>query len=154
MKELRTEINIQASPEGVWAVLTDFDSYPDWNPFIRSIEGKPEKGKRFKVTIQQPDSRPMTFNPVCLEMDESREFRWLGHLLFRGLFDGEHIFELQPGPDGTTRFIHRERFSGLLVPLLWKQLDTKARQGFEMMNLELKKRAEDKTGKEKADSFR
>jgi len=31
MKQLRTEIKIKASPEKIWAVLTDFAKYPDWN---------------------------------------------------------------------------------------------------------------------------
>ena len=33
-KQLRTHIDIHASPERVWQVLTDFAAYPDWNPFI------------------------------------------------------------------------------------------------------------------------
>jgi uncharacterized protein YndB with AHSA1/START domain len=35
MKELHTEIEIDASAERVWDILTDFASYPQWNPFIR-----------------------------------------------------------------------------------------------------------------------
>ena len=37
MRELRAEIEIAAPPERVWRVLSDFDAYPDWDPFIRSI---------------------------------------------------------------------------------------------------------------------
>ena len=39
MKELRREVEIAAPAERVWSVLVDFDAYPDWNPFIRSIQG-------------------------------------------------------------------------------------------------------------------
>lgn len=59
-----------------------------------------------------------------------------------GLFDGEHIFELVDLGDGTTKFLHREQFRGILVPLLWKQLDTATRQAFVDMNTALKQRAE------------
>ena len=44
MKELHSEIVIDASPERVWDVLTDFASYPQWNPFIRRISGELEVG--------------------------------------------------------------------------------------------------------------
>jgi len=142
MKQIRTDIIINASPKTVWEILTDFDRYPEWNPFIKSFEGKPEPGSRFRVTIQQPDSSPMTFRPTCRIMREQAEFRWLGQLFIRGLFDGEHIFELKSAGDNQTRFVQRENFKGLLVPLLWKQLDTKARKGFKLMNEQLKKRAE------------
>ena len=142
MKQIHTEIEIMASPGAVWKILTDFSEYSKWNPFIRSFEGKPADGNTFLVTIQPPESKPMTFKPVCLVMEKNREFRWLGHLFFKGLFDGEHIFQLEETAKGTTRFIHREKFRGLLVPLLWKQLGSNTRKGFEAMNRELKKRAE------------
>jgi len=142
MKNISTDIIIYAPKEIVWQVLTDFESYPDWNPFIKSFAVKPEKGKRFKVVIQQPGSKPMTFSPVCLELSENTQFRWLGSLGFKGIFDGEHIFELFEEENGKTRFIHREKFSGILVPLLWKQLNVKTRKGFDMMNEALKERAE------------
>ena len=39
MKELKTTIEINASPAKVWEVLLDFEKYPDWNPFIKNIRG-------------------------------------------------------------------------------------------------------------------
>jgi hypothetical protein len=65
-----------------------------------------------------------------------------GHLLFPGLFDGEHIFIIEPLAAGGVRFIQREIFTGLLVPLFAHQLDTETRRGFEDMNHALKLRAE------------
>lgn len=70
------------------------------------------------------------------------EFRWLGHLFVPGLFDGEHIFLLTDMNNTHTRFIQKENFSGLLVPVLWKQLNTKTRKGFELMNEKIKELAE------------
>ena len=35
MRELNTEIEINASAERVWQMLMDFDAYPQQNPFIR-----------------------------------------------------------------------------------------------------------------------
>ena len=42
MKELRSEIEIEAPTERVWGVLTDFAAYPEWNPFIRRVSGRAE----------------------------------------------------------------------------------------------------------------
>lgn len=142
MKSLNTEIVINAPVEKVWSILTDFDSYPSWNPFIKSFEGKPTDGKKFKVTIQPPESKAMTFAPRCLKMEENKVFSWLGHFFIKGLFDGEHIFELVQIDKNKTKLIQKENFKGILVPLLWKQLDIKTRRGFEMMNEALKKKAE------------
>ena len=141
MRELRTEIEIDAPPEQVWRVLTDFGSYPEWNPFIRSIEGRPQVGERLKVRITPPDSRAMTFRPTVLAAEPERELRWLGRVLVRGLFDGEHRLALEPLEDGRSRFTQSERFSGLLGGLLGRALNATER-GFNQMNEALKRRAE------------
>ena len=114
---LQTEIDIVATPERVWSILTDFSAYPDWNPFIRSIRGAPEKGARLDVRIQPGDSKGMTFRPTVLAAVRNQELRWLGRLLVPGLFDGEHRFTIQPIADGKVRFQQSELFSGLLIPM-------------------------------------
>jgi hypothetical protein len=138
--EIVTDIEIGATPERIWASLTDFAAFPEWNPFVRSIEGKARRGERLTVTIQPPGEGAMTFRPKVLKADPGRELRWLGHLVMPGLFDGEHYFELTETSPGRCRVVQGERFSGLLVPLLRKKLDGPTREGFIAMNRALKKR--------------
>ncbi len=140
--EIATAIEISASPERVWSVLLDFARYPEWNPFVRSIEGFPMEASALKVTIYPPNGKAMTFRPIVLRHRVGREFRWKGKLLFPGLFDGNHYFELTPGTDGSTLFTHGENFNGLLVPLFRAALDGGTKAGFEAMNLALKQRIE------------
>ena len=40
MKKISTQIQIDATAEKVWLVLMTFENYPDWNPFVRKIEGQ------------------------------------------------------------------------------------------------------------------
>jgi hypothetical protein len=140
-RELQASVEIDARAERVWAVLTDFDAYPEWNPFIRSIAGPMEQGARLVVRIEPPGRRAMTFRPRVLAVEPNRRFSWLGSLLARGLFDGEHVFLIEQIGPLRIRFVQRERFSGLLVPLFRRALRA-TRAGFEHMNLALKARAE------------
>ncbi|HET7087642.1 MAG TPA: SRPBCC domain-containing protein [Anaerolineae bacterium] len=142
MKELRTEIEIQATAERVWQLLTDFASFPQWNPFIRQANGEVRAGARLNVHVQPSGASGMTFQPTVLKAEPNRELRWLGRLVIPGLFDGEHIFTIEPVGEGRVRFTQREIFTGLLVPLLARGLDTNTRRGFEEMNQALKARAE------------
>ena len=141
MRELQTSIEIQAEPERVWEVLTDGAAYPEWNPFIRRLEGALEPGGKLEVRIEPPDRRAMTFRPRVLTVEPNRELRWLGSLLFRGLFDGEHALLIEPLGAARVRFVQRERFTGALVPFFGKGLAA-TRVGFERMNLALKTRSE------------
>src|SRR5688572_29119220 len=99
-KRLQTDIEIQSTPERVWEILTDFDAYKAWNPFIIQAAGQAVPGQRFQVRMQPPGRRATTFRPEVLEAEPNRRLRWLGHLLVPGLFDGEHRFTIEPlGPD-------------------------------------------------------
>jgi uncharacterized protein YndB with AHSA1/START domain len=55
VKELHSEIQIDAPAERVWELLTDFASYPQWNPFIRNISGQPATGERLRVRLVPPN---------------------------------------------------------------------------------------------------
>jgi len=142
MKSIYTDIEINASRIEIWNILLDVNKYPEWNPFIKSLNGHFNEGEKLAVTLHQPDSKPMIFKPTVTKVESNKEIRWLGHLFVKGLFDGEHIFEIQSLENGKTKFIQRENFKGLLVPLFWKDLNTKTRKGFELMNEKLKELAE------------
>ncbi len=136
-KHIETSIEINVGKKRVWDILTDFDAYPEWNPFIKSIKGTPKVGGKIKIKL--PD---MAFTPTIKMFEKEAELKWLGHLWFKGLFDGEHHFQLVENNDGTTTFHHSETFTGILVGLFAKSLDTKTKDGFERMNQKLKQRAE------------
>ncbi len=95
MKELSTTILIRAAPSKVWDVLTGTKSYPSWNPFIREITGPLVAGEKIIVRIGL-QGNGMVFHPTVLACEKNRELCWLGSLFAKGLFDGEHIFGLEP----------------------------------------------------------
>ena len=63
---LYTEIEIEASAERVWAVLVDFASYSQWNPFIRSAVSVPQQGARLQIVIQPSGGKARRVSPVVL----------------------------------------------------------------------------------------
>ena len=143
MKVLYSEIEIAASAERVWRILTDFASYPQWNPFIRRISGEPTAGERLEVRLEPPGGMGITLRPTVLNAEPNRELRWLGRLLVKGLFDGEHSLAIQQLGENHVRFVQSEAFNGLLVSLFARSLDKSTRRGFEEMNYALKVRAEE-----------
>lgn len=140
-KEIKTEIKIKASPKKVWEILTDQSEYPNWNPFIKKVDGKLKVGERLKVIIEPTNSSKMTFKPIVLAHEENKLLMWEGEFIIGGLFDGTHIFQLINGKNGTTIFRQSEIFKGVLVRFI--NLDN-TKTGFEKMNNELKKRCEHK----------
>ncbi len=142
MTELYTEIEIDAPAETVWRILMDFENYPNWNPFIRRVEGETKPGSQLKVFIQPSGGMGMAMKPNVVENTANLKFSWLGSLLVKGLFDGRHEFLLEPKADNKVKFIQREEFSGILVPIIWALVKKNTRRGFEEMNSALKVLAE------------
>lgn len=141
-RELQAEIEIQASPETVWRVLTDFERYPEWSRFLVSVRGRAEAITRLEVCIETGAGRHYRFRPLVLQVTPPRSFRWLGRVGVPGLFDGEHGFFLDALPEGGTRLRQQERFQGFLVPLLWRRIAPGTLAGFRAFNAALKQRAE------------
>jgi hypothetical protein len=139
---IQTSIQIQATPEQVWNILTDFAGYPDWNPFVHSLTGNIKPGEHITVHIVLPGKKGMTLKPRVLAFDRQQKLEWLGHLLFPGIFDGAHRFELIDHGNGTTTLVHSERFKGILVPFMKKMLNGPTLDGFRLMNEAVKQRAE------------
>lgn len=141
MKRLHTEVLIDASPSEVWAVLTDFSRYGEWNPFLVDAGGVPREGTTLRITLAPPGGRRITLNPEITAVAPGEVLEWWGHLGVRGLFDGRHRFELR-AEGGGTRLIQSEIFTGVLVPFVARSLDRGTAAGFALMNSALKAQAE------------
>jgi hypothetical protein len=140
-KRLCTDIDIDATPEQVWEVLTDLTAYSAWNPFIVRAEGVVEAGRRLTLTMQPVGGRAMTLRPRLVEVDVPRRLRWRGTVGVPGLMDAEHTFTLEPRGSGT-RLVHEEDFRGVLVPFLAASLDRNTLPAFVAMNEALRSRVE------------
>jgi hypothetical protein len=139
-KQIRTTIDIQAPVNQVWNVLTDFDSYPTWNPFIKWVKGEVKVGNQ--IEVQLPG---MKFTPTVKAFTPYQEFSWLGHLGIKGLFDGKHIFRLEQLTKGTTRLHHEESFQGLLAGPILLLIRKDTQNGFLAFNEALRERVESMT---------
>jgi hypothetical protein len=132
--EISTESTIDASPHEVWAVLTDFPSYPAWHPTMTVSDGGATVGSRPTIRFTPRGRRPITMRPTIIVADPDRELRWLGRLLLPRLFDGEHIFTIEEAAPDRVRFVQAERFRGLLVPFLRRLIEVDTPDDFRRTN--------------------
>lgn len=135
---ISTSIIIEAPVAKVWEVFTNFKDYPNWNPFIKSLEGPIAVGQNFKVELGS-----MKFKPVAQVYNIMEEFTWQGKLLMPGIFDGRHSFVFTALENGSTQLVQSEQFAGILIPFMKKKLDTEVLDGFKAMNTKLKERVEE-----------
>ena len=139
--ELRTEVEINAPAAHVYRVLTDFERYHEWNPFIPSIAGKPVLGEQLSLEVSLPEGNIYMLKPHITQLTESAELRWHGSYLFPFWLRAEHFFLVSERAERLTRFVQGGNFTGYSLRFAGNTLTLTAR-GFVYMNEALKKRAE------------
>jgi hypothetical protein len=140
---VRTGIEIAASKEIVWATLSDFTSYPAWNPNTVEIHGKLKSGERIDFRARVGG----TVRELNAQIDRVREFEeisWTGPVsgALRTFFWGEHHFGIEVISAQRVRFTNSERFGGLLALPMWSYLTRDVAAAYDAANLALKRRCE------------
>jgi hypothetical protein len=110
---------INADPQTLWGLLTDAESYPEWNPAVLGIKGRIEDGERIRLTSIVNPSREFKLNVSDMKPPNSMVW-WDGMPL--GLFKGVRTFVISPIGDGQSEFKMEEVYSGLLAPLITKSI--------------------------------
>lgn len=142
MAVYRSDLEIDASDARVWAVLTDFASYGEWNPSLPAISGELREGAKVSLTLGMP-GRP---NPrVSARLREVRPFRrltWHGNVGADLLFAGDRIFAIEPLSHDRVRFTHVEDIGGLLAPAFERLMGDAIQRSHDGFNEAFKRRAE------------
>lgn len=113
-KVFEADIEINAPVELVWQHLTDFASYPDWNPFIVWAEGELKEGSI--VTFRVTDI-PIKITAPITTLIPNEALIWEANMPFPGLMP-RYSRRLEKLSETRTRFINHETFSGRLMPIV------------------------------------
>jgi hypothetical protein len=109
--EVTTSIEIAATPDHVWAVLSDLASYPRWHPVFLSVTGQLAAGGTLTITTTHPTSgRTITGKVKVRDVEPDRELRWVSKLA--GMTISERVFALSPDGAGTL-LMQSQTYRGL-----------------------------------------
>ncbi|MBQ0951355.1 SRPBCC family protein [Streptomyces coelicoflavus] len=146
MRTVEAVVDIEASPQQVWDVLTDFPRYPAWTTYIQELGGRAEVGNRLRLVIGPPDKKPYVVNVPVLDATPGVRLAWGAVIpgaawMPRTIYTGVHEFLFSDLPGGGTRLTHRESFGGLLARLV-KDGPPGGDEGFDAFNQALKRQVE------------
>jgi hypothetical protein len=142
LKEINTELEIMASSEDVWQVLTDFPNFGKWNPVIIQIDGEAKLKTKLEIHLRTRSGKSRIYRPIITKIEPNYELRWVGKSHFPGIFNGERIFTIDSLGEKHVRFFHREIFTGIGAYLTGDRLDRDVRQTLNQMNVALKRHVE------------
>lgn len=137
MKKYSASTTINASPQAVWANLSDASGYPNWDLSMDHIEGKFGPGETVKFFTKLSSQ---AFPVKVTAFEPNRKMVLTGGMPF-GLFKSERTHTLTPGKDDTTTFQTEEIFSGLLLPVFGRNIPDLT-ENFKNFAAALKRKAE------------
>ncbi len=111
-KSVHHEIQIDASPEKVWTVLLDTDSYAEWNPVMKVLEGEIKEGNRIRYEFTQDAENISEIPSIVKGIVPNQLLHQGGGLPLVITFDHRYIIEAEGG--GTNLIIH-EDYRGIWV---------------------------------------
>jgi uncharacterized protein YndB with AHSA1/START domain len=115
-KAVSVTVNIDASPEKVFAVLCDVERWPEWTSTMTSVQRVQSSpfGVGSSARVRQPGLRPTVWQVTAFE--NQRNFTWTARS--PGLrMTAAHLIEPQ---DLGSRVTLSFELSGLIAPLAWR----------------------------------
>jgi hypothetical protein len=124
-------------------VLVDLPGHSAWDHQLTHLGGEVALGKTVHLRLSADGAEPYDFFAEVTHLEAPTHFAWLAQTGLPRVFDGHHHFELERLPDGTTKVVNRERYSGVLAPVMERlPMMAGAPAGFAAMNADLKRRVE------------
>jgi len=139
----RTTFRINAPKEVVWAVLTDFKRYRDWNPSLPSIDGDLRVGSIISLTLAMPGRPSTKVKARLLEVVPKRRLTWHGNAGADWLFAGDREFLIDDTDGSAVSLTHVENVRGALFPLFRLIMGHAIQRHHDELNTALKQRAEE-----------
>jgi hypothetical protein len=139
---IRTAFPIETSPARVWAVLSDFAAWPDWNPSVPRISGECRIGATLHLTLAMPRRPSANVTAVVTVAEPDRSLHWHGNVVSDRIFSGTREFDIEPQPDGSVVVTHVEDVRGLLFPVFKLVMGDAIQKHHDNLNRALTERAE------------
>ena len=138
MKRYFVAVDIAASAQKVWALISDASSYAGWNSTVERLDGVMSPGATVTLYAKAMPNRPFKLTVKTFEPPR--------HLVLEGgaplgLFVGTRRLELTPQGAGRCRFEMEEILHGPLSPLLARFIPDQ-QPTFDIYAADLKRRAE------------
>ena len=135
-----TSIVIDATPNQVWSVLTDFESYPDWSSTFQGLEGDITNGGQISAIFPNGQGGFIAF-PHELIYNEGISYGWSDPvLIFPGIVDN-HFYTVE-FCGSQTNFVQTDEFTGNNVNVPAAVLANIVLADYQTFNQELKAEVE------------
>ena len=132
-------LGIPAPAHAIWQVLSDLESWREWNALYPHCEGKLGYGAELKVTEQLPGFEPVVLAPTVIEWGPDSHIHWRTSQSW-GFLKRVRYFEIDPLSDEGCIFANGEDWYGRQARYVPPARRRAMREAYEAMGEALKAR--------------
>ncbi|WP_184716281.1 SRPBCC domain-containing protein [Caulobacter sp.] len=134
-------IGVQAPAEIVWEIVSDFETWHQWNPLYKKAEGQLKIGTALSLEQHLPGETPIVIAPIVQDWVPYEQLHWRSKRL-GGFVTAIRYLEIENmGPTSST-FSNGELFMGLLLRFVSRDDRRKLKAAFTQMGEAVRDRAE------------
>ena len=132
---------VQAPAEILWEVISDFETWSDWNPVHPRIDAALRIGTPVKVELVIEGAEPALIEAVVQDWVPYEQLHWRRQRM-RGLITTIRYLEIENMGPANATFSNGELFMGPLVRLVSRDERRRLRAAYTRMGESVKARAE------------
>ena len=118
MIELSARVEIDRPPSAVWDVLTDFEAYDEWNPYLSVHRGTPTEGSPVELQVSPEARHTRTETGKLTEVASGERLRFDAVALYRFVYASARVFDIEALSEDRSRVRTQAEYRGLLAPLV------------------------------------
>ena len=126
----------------MWDILSDFEKYPEWNPFTYKVEGILQIGQKVDLYVQMKAGDQRVQSEEVCAVKKPKHMAWkmqMGSSLILAARRDQFIEVID---DKSCSYETIDAFQGLLTPVVMGLFKKHIENGFNKLAEALKKRAE------------
>lgn len=142
-REIRFELDVDASAEVVWEVISDLARYAEWNPFVIRATSACEVGAPIRMKVQMFRAFAQSQTETITEFTAPQRICW-------GLAGGgwsalssRRCQVVTPVGPSRCRYVSEFQLHGWFAPVVMGLLGGRLQAGFRAMSHAAKRRAEE-----------
>ena len=137
--KIEHRLGLPVPADAIWAVISDFERWSEWNPLYPRAEGTLRIGAALSLDLALPGQRVRVIKPVILDWVPNEQIHWRLSLA-GGLVKTTRYLEIEILAERSCIFANGELFDGTLGPFAAQRMGGSIRAGFKAMGEAVKER--------------
>jgi hypothetical protein len=139
--KIEARIGVQAPGSVIWAMVSDINGWPAWNPIYPKAEGEVQFGAKLSLEVALPGEKPRAIQPTVQDWTPGEQIIWTLSLM-GGLLRSTRYIEIEVLGETNCIFSNGEFFEGPLMRFMSRRLRRAIKAGFKQFCETVRERAE------------